>query len=309
MSKITVRRSTFVLIAVVLLFGGTMCATSVSAQSADGEIAVSPTEVSLAQGESQTIAVTYERVSDATPQGIEYTVAYDPAVISVTNQEQGSYLGGDALINNVSSPGEVEYAEVALDGDSVETANGTVATITVEAASDVDDGATTPLELTTAKASEGSTEFTITTTNGTVEAEVPTQEEGSTDTDSDGEETTDGDSDSEETTDEDADSEETTEENADTEETRDDTENDSNRTEKVDNSTAEKETRTEAELNETVDTETSSSTASEQSANDSSTGDGTPSEDDTSGSIPGFGVKLSLIAVLAISYIVGRKTH
>jgi hypothetical protein len=299
MSKITVRRSTFVLIAVVLLFGGTMCATSVSAQSADGEIAVSPTEVSVTQGESQTIAVTYERVSDATPQGIEYTVAYDPAVISVTNQEQGSYLGGDALINNVSSPGEVEYAEVALDGDSVETTNGTVATITVEAASDVDDGATTPLEFTTAKASEGSTEFTITTTNGTVEAEVPTQEEGSTDTDSDGEETTD----------EDADSEETTEKNADSEETTDDTENDGNRTEDVDNATSENETRTEAELNETADTETSSSTTSEQPANDSSTGNSTTPEDDTSGAIPGFGIKLSLIAVLAITYIVGRKTH
>ena len=326
MSKVTVRRSTFVVILVVLLLGGTMGATSVSAQSPDGEIAVSPTEVSLTQGESQTIAVTYERVSNATPQGIEYTLTYDPTVISVTDQEQGSYLGGEALINNVSTPGEVEYAEVRFDGESVETTNGTVATITVEAASDVDDGATTSLELTTAKASEGSTKFTITTTDGTVDAEVPSQADDPTDNDSDSEEnandesdggeTTEEDADSEATTGDESDSEATTDENTDSDETTedtdaegatDDTEADSNRTEEVNNSTAESETRAEAELNET-NTEPSDSSPSTQPANDSSTGNGTASEGDTDSAVPGFGVTLTLIAVLAASYIIGRKS-
>ena len=299
MSTVNVSRLPVTVFVITVLLAAAMGVTGVSAQTADGEVAVSPTETSLEEGESQTIVVTYERKSDATPQGIEYTLTYDPDVISVTDQEQGSYLGGTAFVNNFSTPGEVEYAEAILEGDGVETASGTVATITVEATSDVDDGTTTLLEFTTAKASEGASEFAITTTNGTVEAEVPNQADDSTDNNSD----------SEETTDEDSDSEETTGENADTEETTDDTENDSNRTEEVDNSTAENENRTEAELNETVDTETSSSTASEQPANDSSTGDGTPSEDDTSGAIPGFGVKLSLIAVLAITYIIGRKSH
>lgn len=299
MSTINFTRLTVAVFVITILLGVAVGVTGVSAQTADGEVTVSPTETSLGEGESQTIAVTYERESDATPQGIEYTLTYDPAVISVTNQEQGSYLGGTAFVNNVSTPGEVEYAEAILDGDGVETADGTVATITVEVASDVDDGETTPLELTTAKASEGSTEFAITTTNGTVEAEVPTQEDGSTDTDSD----------SEETTDEDSDSEETTGENADTEETTDDTENDGTRTEDVDNSTSENENRTEAELNETADTEASSSTASEQPANDSPAGNSTKSEDDTSGSVPGFGAKLTLFSILAITYIIGRKTY
>ena len=326
MSKVTVHRSTFVLIAIMLLFGGVIGATSVSAQSPDGEIAVSPAEVSLAQGESQTIAITYERLSNATPQGIEYTVTYDPAVVSVTNQEQGSYLGGNALINNVSTPGEVEYAEVIFDGGGVETANGTVATITVEAASDADDGATTPLEFTTAKASEGSTEFAITTTDGTVDAEVPSQADDPTNNDSDSEEnandesdggeTTEEDADSEATTGDESDSEATTDENTDSDETTedtdaegatDDTEADSNRAEDVNNSTAESETRAEAELNET-NTEPSDSSPSTQPANDSSTGNGTASEGDTDSAVPGFGVTLTLIAVLAVSYIIGRKS-
>lgn len=326
MSKVTVRRSTFVVILVVLLLGGTMGTTSVNAQSPDGEIAVSPTEVSLTQGESQTIAVTYERLSNATPQGVEYTLRYDPTVISVTNQEQGSYLGGEALINNVSTPGEVEYAEVRFDGESVETTSGTVATITVEAASDVDDGATTSLELTTAKASEGSTEFAITTTDGTVDAEVPSQADDPTDNDSDNEENADDESDSGETTEDDtnseattgdeSDSEATTDENTDSGETiedtdaegaTDDTEADSNRTEDVNSSTAESETRAEAKLNET-NTEPSDSSPSTQPANDSSTGNGTTSEGGTDSAVPGFGVTLTLIAVLAVIYIVGRKS-
>ena len=299
MSTVNFSRLPVTVFVITILLAAAMGVTGVSAQTADGKVAVSPTETSLEEGESQTIAVTYERKSDAAPQGIEYTLTYDPAVISVTNQEQGSYLGGTAFVNNVSTPGEVEYAEAILEGDGVKTANGTVATITVEAANDINDETTTPLEFTTAKASEGASEFTITTTNGTVEAGAPNQAGGPTNNDSNSEENTNNGSDSDETT----------EENADSEETTDDTEKDSNRTEAVNNSTTKNENKTEAELNETIDTETSSSTSSEQPANDSSTGEGTTSEDDTSGSIPGFGVKLTLIAVLAITYIIGRKTY
>ena len=289
MSSVNFSRLSITVFVITILLAAAMGATNVSAQTADGEVAVSPTETSLEEGESQTIAVTYERESDTTPQGIEYTLTYDPAVISVTNQEQGTYLGGTAFVNNFSTPGEVEYAEAILDGNGVETANGTVATITVEAASDTNDEATTPLEFTTAKASEGANEFIITTTNGRVEIGAPNQAGDPTDNDSNGEETTNEESDSEETA--------------------DDTENDSNRTEAVNNSIRKNENRTEAELNETVDTETSNSTESEQSTNDSSTGESTTSEDNTSGSIPGFGAKLTLIAVLAITYIIGRKSY
>jgi len=276
----------------MLLFGAAMGATTVSAQSSDGEVAVSPTDVSLSQGESQTIAVTYERESNATPQGIEYTLTYDPAVISVSDQEQGSYLGGNALINNVSTPGEVEYAEVALDGDGTEATNGTIATITIEAASDVDDRATTTLEFTRAKASEGSTEFVITTTNGTVEAEIPTQTDDSADESSD----------SEETTDDESDSQGAPEEDSDSEETMDDTDN-------QDATDTENETTAGTELNDTDDTETSESTNTKQGANESSTDDTETTAGDTSGAVPGFDIKLTLISVLAITYVIGRKTH
>lgn len=297
MSTVNFTRLPVTVFVITVLLGVAVGVTGVSAQTVDAEVAVSPTEISLEEGESQTIAVTYERESDATPQGIEYTLTYDHDVISVTDQEQGAYLGGTAFVNNFSTPGEVEYAEAILDGDGVETANGTVAIITVEAANDIDDETTTQFEFTTAKASEGATEFTVATTNGTVEAEVPNQADDATDDDSG----------SEETTDENTGSEETTGENADTEEAIDDTEADSNRTEEVNNSTVESETRAEAELNET-NTEPSDSTPSTQPANDSSTGNGTASEGDTDSAVPGFGVTLTLIAVLAVSYIIGRKS-
>ena len=327
MERNTLQQLVIVVFVKVLILGLIVGAPSVSAQSPDGEIAVSPTDVSLEQGESETIAVTYERLSDATPQGIEYTLTYDSDVITVTDQEQGSYLGGRALVNNISTPGEVEYLEAIFDGEGVEATNGTVATITVEAASDVDDGAATSLELTTAKASEGSTEFTITTTDGTIDAEVPSQADDPTDNDSDNEENEDDESDSGETTEEDtnseattgdeSDSEATTDENTDSDETTedtdaegatDDTEADSNRAEDVNNSTAESETRTESELNET-NTEPGDSSPSTQPANDSSTGNGTTSEGDTDSAVPGFGVTLTLIAVLAATYIIGRRSY
>jgi len=305
----------------MLLFGAAMGATTVSAQSSDGEVAVSPTDVSLSQGESQTIAVTYERESNATPQGIEYTLTYDPAVISVTDQAQGSYLGGTALINNVSTPGEVEYAEVALDGDGAEAASGTIAEVTIEAASDVDNRATTTLEFTTAKASEGSTEFAITTTDGTVETEAPDPTDGSSDEDSDTEETTDEDSNSEETTDEDSDTEETTDEDSNSEETTDedatneeiaadDSEaNDNETTGKEDNTATTNETTTEAELNETENTEPNQSTKTEQTATDSSTNETSTSEGDTNDAVPGFGIELVTISILIISYIIGHRKY
>ena len=298
MKKTVIRKSAIVVFITLLTIGGITGAATGSTQSVDGEIVVSPTEVSLEQGESEEIAIKYKRLSDATPQGIEYTLSYDSDVISVVNQEQGSYLGGNAFVNNVSAPGEVEYVEAILGGDGVETVNGTIATITVEAASDIDDETTTPLEVTTAKASEGATEFTITTTNGTVEAEVPNQADDPTDNDSDSKETTDGD----------IGSEETTGGNADTEQATDDAETDSNRNEEINNSPVKNENRTESDLNET-DTETGGSTASTQTDNDSSTGNGTTSENDTNSAIPGFGITLTLIAVLAASYIIGRKSY
>ena len=298
MRKTIVRKSAIILFIMLLTIGVATGAATGSTQSADGEIAVSPAELSLEQGESEEIAITYERLSDATPQGIEYTISYDSDMISVVDQEQGSYLDGNAFVNNVSTPGEIEYAEAILGEDGVETVNGTVATITVEAASNIDGETTTSLEFTTAKASEGATEFTIATTNGTIEAEVPNQADDATDDDSG----------SEETTDENTGSEETTGENADTEEAIDDTEADSNRTEEMNNSTAESETRAEAELNET-NTEPSDSSPSTQPANDSSTGNGTTSEGDTDSAVPGFGVTLTLIAVLAASYIIGRRSY
>lgn len=288
MNKINFVRSIVTILVVVMLVGTIAGATSASAQSADGKIAVSPTEVSLEQGEAKTIAITYHRQSSATPQGVQYTLAYDPGVISVINQEQGSYLSGNSFVNDFSTPGEIEYAEIILDGSGVETNNGTIATITVEATSGINQGATTPLEFTTAKASEGSMGFVVTTTNGTVKAGFPNQTGDNTDSDSD--------------------DQEVTEKNTDSENITDGTEKSINTDEEI-NSGVKTENTTEMELNETTDNKTGDTTMSEQPANDSSTSDSEASEEETSGTIPGFGIIPAIISVLATSYIFQRRLY
>jgi len=302
MNGITIRQLTIAATAaIIVIFGIVIGATSASAQSTDGEITVSPTDSTIEQGESKDIAITYDRLSTATPQGIEYSITYDPAVITITNQENGSYLDGNTFTNDISTPGKVEYAEAIFNGGGVETNSGTVATITVEATSDVDNGATTTLEFTTAKASEGSSEFTITTTNGTVETEAPDPTDGSTDEDSGTEETTDEDSDSEETTDEDTTNEEIAAD--------DSKASDNETTSEEDNPPTTDESTTESELNETENTEPDQSSDTEQAATDSSTNETSTSEDETSGAVPGFGVKLAIASVLAISYIIAHRKY
>lgn len=263
------------------LAGMTIGASSVSAASADGELAVSPTEITLEEGDSAEIAVTYERLSDATPQGIEYTLTYDPAVISVIEQEQRPYLGGNEFVNNVSTPGEVEYLEARLDDERVETPEGTVATITVEPASDVDDGATTNLNFTTAGASEGDTTFTITTTNGTIEAESAAETDDSTTDDSQLSGPTDDESDADD---------------SDTNDQLDDSPADDHDSVTGDDSTT-----------ETEETDTEPTDDREPPADDASDDDTLP-ESDTDDSVPGFGMTITILSILMTTYIIRQRT-
>lgn len=156
----------------VLLFAVVAGATTVSAQSEDGRLELSPDQVSLEQRGSKTINITYERTSDATAQGIQYTLEYNPDVISVTDQQQGSYLEG-IKTSDTSTPGEVVYAEIG--GEPIEKDSGTVATITIAPACDINSGAKTDVEFTTAIASEGGAELDVMASGGTVEIESSTE--------------------------------------------------------------------------------------------------------------------------------------
>ncbi len=287
MNEIKVRKSVIAVISTLILLGAAMGATSVGAQSADGEIAVSPTDVSLEQGESRTVAITYERLSDATPQGIEYTLSYDPDVISVTDQEQGSYLGGRALVNNISTPGETEYVEAIFDGSGVEKSSGTIATITIVPTSGAESGSTTDLEFNTAKASEAETEFAITTTPGTVKTSGSGQPDDNMDDKSgDGEGSMDDESRDEgsiatnEPQDGDADTAERTNGSSDSE--INESETLSNRTGNINQ-------------DESIDTG--------ETTNESSTSDNTEPETDTSESVPGFGITVAVLAILTMNYM------
>lgn len=290
MNRTEIHPSAIAVLVTIILLGAATGATSVNAQSVDGEIAVSPTDVSLEQGESRTITITYERLSNATPQGIEYTLRYDPNVISVTNQEQGSYLGGRALVNNISTPGKVEYVEAIFDGEGVEKSSGPIATITIEPASDVEDGETTELEFTTAKASDAGTAFTITTTGGTVETIVSEGTNGST-------------------------NEETDEESSTSD--RSAAEGSSTNGEPQDSNTNTSETNSSATGNVNESTPLSNKTedanpnepANTGQTNDSSTSDDSEPEDGTDESVPGFGITATVLSVVSISYMASKKLH
>ena len=301
-----------VLLIILLVCGTGLGATPVTAQPSDGTIAVSPADVSLEPGESQTIAVTYEKESDATPQGIEYTLTYDPDVVSVTNQEQGSYLNGAVLVNNISTAGKIEYTEAVLNGDGAETERGTVASFTIETAPNVANGATTPLEFTTAKASEGATEFTLTTTNGTL-ATASAQTDGSPEDDTDSDERTDDDdSESDERADDSSDGEDSADNDAsglDTDETTDDAESEETTDADTENENATNDTDDTAESNTTQPpgspTETDPTTPSAQNE----TANETPTGDDTDSAVPGFGVPLAVAATVVVSYMIRRRAH
>jgi hypothetical protein len=276
----------------VILFWVAVGTMSVIAQEADGEIAVSPSEISIEQQESETIRVTYERLSNATPQGVQYTLTYNPDVIAVVDQKQGSYLGGNDFLNDISTPGEIRYAEVILDQEGVEKSSGTVATITIEPANELENAATTELEFTTAKASEAETEFVITATNGTVEAAGSSETDDNTDDDS---------SDDETSTDDDSSDDEN---NTDDEEPED---TDSNTAERTNSSTAANSNVSTTLNNETEDRNAEEPINGEQPANDSSSATDSEGETDTDESVPGFGISVAVLSILIINYIVSKK--
>ena len=278
MHEIEVRKSVIAVLVTVILLGTAVGATSTSAQSTDGEIALSPTEVSLEQGESQTIAITYERLSEATPQGVEYTLVYDPNVISVADQEQGSYLGGRVLVNDASTPGEVEYLEAIFDGDGVKNSSGTIATITVEPTSNLEDSATTELEFATAKASEAGTKFDITTINGTVEAEAADQIDDSTNDESTGGER-------------DTNNDEPLDDNTES-------------SEKTKNSTKHNVGESKIEDN---GTEPREPTGVKQTTNNNSTSRETDTKANTEESIPGFGITITVFSILVVNYVISKN--
>lgn len=278
MNEIEVRKSVIAVLITMILLGTAVGATSTSAQSTDGEIALSPTEVSLEQGESQTIAITYDRLSEATPQGVEYALVYDPNVISVTDQEQGSYLGGRVLVNDASTPGEVEYLEAIFDGGGVKKSSGTIATVTVEPASDIEDSATTELEFATAKASEAETRFIITTVNGTIEADASDRIDDST---------------NDESTEE--------EQNTNGDETLDDS---TETSEKVKNSTNKNVSESKIKPN---GTEPQEPTEMNQTTDNSSTSGKTETEANTEESIPGFGITITVLSILVVNYVISKK--
>jgi hypothetical protein len=278
---ISARQRIIVLAITAITAGMIIGTTGATGQSADGEIAVSPADVSVEQDDTQTIVITYQRISTATPQGIEYTLSYDPDVISVVNQEQGSYLSGDAFENSIETPGKIEYGEVLVEEDGVETVNGTVTRITIEPSSNATGAETTDVEFTTARASEAGTELIVTTTNGTIGINIPEQvDEGTSDDSQNADDNTSDDS-----------------QNAD--------EKNTNTSNSKSGSTDDNQSGTVGNDQDNIKTRDRANT--EQTDDTNATDSGTATETDTSESVPGFGILTAVLSVLAFNYTIRRK--
>lgn len=159
------------LLATTLVAGLTLSLVGVAGGASAGEVRVAPGEVSLQNGEQQTIEINYDSLSSPNPEGMEFAIAYDPDVITVTDVSEGAYFSG-GFGSPTTSPGEVRFG-IAKD-DPVSQDSGTVATITIELADGVDEGDATDIAFTsvTAVGVEGTPE----TIDGTVEAAEGTEE-------------------------------------------------------------------------------------------------------------------------------------
>lgn len=158
---------TVALVVVTIMLGMGIGVSGVSAQESgvvdeqNGTIELSPEETSFEEGDTETIAITYNKISGETPQGIEYTINYDDDIISVNKQEFGPFIGGeDAEEVGDISAGEIEYSGIT-DQDDVNEASNTIATITIEPSCGIDNGATTELELISAGAAAGEAQLDI----------------------------------------------------------------------------------------------------------------------------------------------------
>jgi hypothetical protein len=158
------------LLATTLVAGLTLSLVGVAGGASAGEIRVAPGEVSIQEGEQQTIEINYDSLSSPNPEGMEFAIEYDPDVITVTEVSEGAYFSG-GFGSPTTSPGEVRFG-IAKD-DPVSQDSGTVATITIELADGVDEGDTTDIiftSVTTFTSETAVDERTPETIDGTVEA-------------------------------------------------------------------------------------------------------------------------------------------
>lgn len=136
-----------------------------------GEVSVSPEEVSLEEGETETIDVEYEVVTGDTPQAVAYTIEYDPDVVEVTGQNTGSFLDAGANESEISNDdGVVSYVEIK-DQEVDEDEN--VATITVEPTCGISGGDTTEFEFTSVDVAEEQ-DVNVKTVDGEIEVKGST---------------------------------------------------------------------------------------------------------------------------------------
>lgn len=159
------RQSIGVLLALAVFASGILIPLTVAGQST-GEIRLSPSDVSLKEGETRTVEINYDRLSAANPKGIEFILEYDPEVISVVSTSKGEYLADAYADGPTTSSGKIEFWAVQTNPAEADT--GTVATITIELADGVSRGDATDLTFT--KARTIGTESSPKTVGGTVDA-------------------------------------------------------------------------------------------------------------------------------------------
>jgi len=134
----------FITIVVMVALGGVMTGSlTVVGQSSAAEMYLTPSDISLDEGESETIDIKYDSGSGESPSSLEFRLEHNPQVITVTDYELGEHVnnqGGSVIID----PDAFRFGH-QIDQDQIESDEFTVATITVELKDGVDQGDETDL--------------------------------------------------------------------------------------------------------------------------------------------------------------------
>ncbi len=112
----------FLCIALISFFQ--FSSSSAIAQSDDGQVKFDPGSISLNAGETVSVSIMVEDISDAF--GCDFIVTYNPGIVQVSQVSSGGFLeDGFTLINSIdSSKGQFEFALTQVSPSPAKTGSG-----------------------------------------------------------------------------------------------------------------------------------------------------------------------------------------
>lgn len=169
-NKITIAVAVMI-VAIAIAIGGSPAV--VGASSGQGEIQVTPSDISLEEEESETIEIIYDTQSGEPPSNLEFRLEQaDPEVIDVVDYELGEHINQEFADQTIVTDSAFRFGQL-INQDQIDSNEFTVVTITIELEDGVDEGDVTDLTFNEVSVSNTENPNTV---GGTAEAAEETQE-------------------------------------------------------------------------------------------------------------------------------------